>query len=81
MQTRLPVESGKLESRSPLASAAAGPSLSSISVRDKLSNKLFPNDSGADVSLLPPTAADRARGDSGKPLTAVNGSKVRSYRQ
>ena len=75
------MESGKLESRSLLASAVAGPNLSSISVRDKLSSKLFLIDSRDEVSLLPPTAADRAQGDSGRPLTTINDSKVRSYGQ
>ena len=75
------MEGGKLDSRSPLTSAATGTRLSSIAVRDKLSNKLFLIDSGADLSLLPPTDADRVRGadQSGRPLMAVNGSKVTSY--
>ena len=75
------MEGGKLDSRSPLTSAATGTRLSSIAVRDKLSNKLFLIDSGADLSLLPPTDADRIRGadNSGHPLMAVNGSKVTSY--
>ena len=75
------MESGKLDSRLPFASVAVGPNSSTISVRDKLSGNLFLIDSRAEVSLLPPTAADRTRGDSGQPLTAVNGSKVKSYGQ
>ena len=75
------MEGGKLASRPLQTSAAAGPHLSSIAVRDKLSDKLFLIDSGADLSLLPPTDADRARGavHDGRPLMAVNGSKVNSY--
>ena len=70
------MEGGKLESRLPLASAAAGQNPSPISVCDKLSGSLFLIDSGAEVSLLPPTAADRTQGDRGKPLTAVNSSEI-----
>ena len=58
---------------------AVGPSTSTISVRDKLSGNLFLIDSGAEVSL--PTAADQSQGDRGRPLTAVNGSTVKSYGQ
>ena len=75
------MEGRKLDSQPLLASAAVGPNSSTISVRDKLSGNLFLIDSRAEVSLLPHTAADRTRSDSGRPLTAVNGSKVKSYGQ
>ena len=75
------MEGRKLVSWPPLASAAVGPNSSTISVRDKLSDKLFLIDSEAEVSLLPSTTANQARGDSSQPLTAVNGSKVKPYGQ
>ena len=75
------MEGRKLDSQPPLASAAVGPKTSTSSVCDKLSGNLFLIDSGAEVSLLPPSAANRTRGDSGRPLNAVNSSKVKSYGQ
>lgn len=43
------------------------------------SNSRFLVDSGAEVSLLPPTPADRAGQRQGPPLTAANGSTIRSF--
>ena len=75
--------SGKLTSRPLLkactAATAAGSKSSTISFRDKLTNKFFLIDSGAEVSLTIPTAADKAKGYNQSPLTAINGSKVNIY--
>ena len=48
-------------------------------VHDKLTNTRFLVDSGADVSLLPATAADRAHRGQAPPLAAANGSPIQSY--
>ena len=48
-------------------------------VHDKLTNTRFLVDSGADVSLLPATAADRAHRGQALPLAAANGSPIQSY--
>ena len=78
MQGPLQLPAGKLACRSPLAMAAAGSS-TVMFIRDKLTNTRFLVDSGADVSLMPATAADKRNRANAPALAAANGSTINAY--
>ena len=48
-------------------------------VHDSKTNHRFLVDSGSEVCVLPPSAADRLKGPLGTPLRAANGSPIRLY--
>ena len=67
-----------------IATAFPGPASSGyrLFVRDRVSNLRFLVDTGADISVVPPTRLDRACDSSRSPsLTAVNGSSIATYDQ
>ena len=72
-------EGGKRLGHSLSAASAAGHSPSRLLfLRDKISGRCFLIDTGAEVSIIPPTAADRRhKPDLG--LRAVNGSSIPTY--
>ena len=80
------VEPGKLPNRPKVIelnslSAAQPPTINTkplLHVRDEVSNTLFLVDTGAEVSLLPPTRPDLAKAPSMN-LVAANGSAIKSY--
>ena len=80
------VEPGKLPSRPKVIelnslSAAQPPTINTkplLHVRDEVSNTFFLVDTGAEVSLLPPTRPDLAKAPSMN-LVAANGSAIKSY--
>lgn len=79
MRRRLHVQaSGKHQGRPPISAVAAGPEYT-VSLRDSNSGITFLFDSGANVSLVPATAADKESSKTGPPLLAVNGTAIRSY--
>ena len=58
---------------------AAGTPTTTLYLLEKTSNSRFLVDSGAEVSLCPPTPAERAGKRHGPSLKAANGSPIRSY--
>ena len=72
-------EGGKRLGHSLSAASAAGHSPSHLLfLRDKISGRCFLIDTGAEVTIIPPTAADRRhKPDLG--LRAVNGSSIPTY--
>ena len=82
MPRPLQLRAGKLERRPPLPVAAAGSTSALMFIHDKLTNTRFLVDSGAEITLMPATYADRAgRAGHGQapPLAAANGSPIKSY--
>ena len=80
MPRALQLQAGKLASRPPLSIAsAAGPPSTVMYIHNKHDNTRFLIDSGADVSLLPATAADRVSNDPAPPLAAANGTPIKSF--
>ena len=69
----------KLISRSSLHPAAAGTDSPTLYLLEKETNVRFLVDSGAEVSLIPPSAADRAGNARGPSLIAANGAPIRSF--
>ena len=60
--------------------AAAGlTKTKTLSVRERLSGRLFLADSGADVSVFPATASDKLASEGSCSLRAANGSGIRTY--
>ena len=78
MQITLFIRPGKLNARSACAPRLVVTS-TALHVRDEISGKNFLVDSGADVSLIPASTDDYRSGRRGPPLTAANGSPIRSY--
>ena len=70
---------GKLKQRPPRPIAAAATVSTVMYIYDKEINTRFLIDSGADLSLLPATAADRVSRGQAPPLTAANGSAINSF--
>jgi len=70
---------GKLDSRPPLVATTAGGSSSLFYVRDRLSNRNLLVDTGAEISVLPPSAKERYYNAPGPFLRAANGSKIKTY--
>ena len=69
---------GKLVNR-PLSPVAAGNSSSTLYLLDNSSNTRFLVDSGEEVSLIPPSLAERKGNGQGPSLVAANGSSIRSF--
>ena len=78
MQNPLHIRPGKLNARSACAPRPVVTS-TTLYVKDEISGRRFLVDSGADISLLPASKADQKSGRRGPPLTAANGSFIRSY--
>lgn len=71
---------GKLASRPCLAATMAGQATSSLFfVWDRLAGRNFLVDTGAEISVLPPTGPERRANPSDKTLVAANGTKIRTY--
>ena len=78
MQSPLFIRPGKLSARSACAPRPVVTS-TTLYVRDEISGRNFLVDSGADISLIPASRFDQRSGRRGPPLTAANGSSIRSY--
>ena len=78
MQIPLFIRPGKLSARSACAPRPVVTS-TTLYVRDEISGRNFLVDSGADISLIPASKSDQRSGRRGPPLTAANGSSIRSY--
>ena len=72
-------EAGKRIEGPTLASATVGPESLQLIVLDKNSGLRFVVDSGAQVSVIPPTLQDRRSGTCGSTLQAANGSQILCY--
>ena len=60
--------------------AAAGlTKTKTLSVRERLSGRLFLADSGADVSVFPATASDKLASEGSCSLRAANGSGIKTF--
>ena len=59
--------------------AVAGQSGFLLHVIDRLTNTKWLVDGGAVVSIVPPTAAQRARGSNGVGLRAANGTSIKCF--
>ena len=57
----------------------AGQDSKMLHIIDKLTNTKWLVDGGAIVSIVPPTAAQRARGPNGVGLSAANGTRIKCY--
>ena len=79
MPATLQVFFGKLKSRSSAVKSAAGKPPTTLYLLDNATNTRLLVDSGAEVSLFPPSAAERAKGGQGPPLVAANGSPILSF--
>ena len=62
-----------------MTAVATGTSGTTLHVYDRNSGRHFLVDTGADVSVLPPSLHDLRYGDRGHPLIAANGSPIRSF--
>ena len=78
MQNPLFIRPGKLNARSACAPRPVVTS-TTLYVKDEISGRNFLVDSGADISLIPASKFDQRSGRRGPPLTAANGSPIRSY--
>ena len=73
-------EVGKSQSRPPVVRAAAGlHNIKTLSVRERLSGRLFLADSGADVSVFPATERDKSASEGSCSLRAANGTGIMTY--
>ena len=77
------IKSGKLSLRPKILelnnlSAANHPTVTLLHVRDTISGTFFLVDTGAEVSIVPPTGPDRVKPPS-LSLIAANGSRIKSY--
>ena len=59
--------------------SAAGKPTTTLYLLENSTNTRFLVDSGAEVSLCPPSPAERAGKGHGPPLIAANGTAIRSY--
>ena len=73
---------GKLHSRTLAATGVPGPTHSRLFyIQDAHTNTRFLVDTGSEVSVIPPTPADRRRSTDSRTLTAVNNTPIRTYGQ
>ena len=80
MSPRLHLQAGKRQKLSLAAAGESGPRTSKrLFVTDRLSKLSFLVDSGADVSAVPPTAAERLSRPATHDLVAANGTPIRSW--
>ncbi len=74
------VESVKRPGRPLVAASAPGPSpCRLLHLIDRTSKLTFLVDTGAQVSVVPPTQADRFRKQAGFSLSAINGSAIATF--
>ncbi|GFR81273.1 transposon Ty3-G Gag-Pol polyprotein [Elysia marginata] len=80
-QTHIPIqeEPGKRQSGPTVASASAGPYDPQLFLTDLNTGHRFLVDTGAQVSVIPPTWFDRHHGQHGPPLQAANGTSISTY--
>ncbi|GFS16759.1 transposon Ty3-G Gag-Pol polyprotein [Elysia marginata] len=80
-QTHTPIqeEPGKRQSGPKVASASAGPHDPQLFLTDLNTGRRFLVDTGAQVSVIPPTWFDRHHGQHGPPLQAANGTSISTY--
>lgn len=71
--------SGKCLGRPSVVAAAAGQKHHLLYIWDRHSGRRFLVDTGAEVSVLPPSSSDTRSSKNGPPLTAANGSNIRTY--
>ncbi|KAK3873158.1 hypothetical protein Pcinc_021809 [Petrolisthes cinctipes] len=71
--------SGKRLGRPSVVAAAAGQKHHLLYIWDRHSGRRFLVDTGAEVSVLPPSSTDTRSSKNGPPLTATNGSNIRTY--
>ena len=71
---------GKREGRSPVMASAVDNTLNSLLfANDQLTGRAFLIDSGAEVSVLPASVADRKNKVKGSSLSAANGSSISTF--
>lgn len=71
--------SGKRHSRPSTVAAAVGQEHRLLYVCDRHSGRRFLVDTGAEISVLPPTGLDTRSGKKGPLLTAANNSSIKTY--
>lgn len=79
MHQALQLQTGKLTGPSLLATSDTGPANSRLILYDPFSRTNFLIDTGADVSVLPPTPPDLQKRSSAFSLVAANGSSIPTY--
>lgn len=73
---------GKRTGHALTAASVAGPTYSRLfHVTDRVTKVRYLIDTGAEVCVVPPTLEDRRRRQTTPPVTAVNGSTIRTYGQ
>ncbi len=72
-------EIGKLQRQSSYATLDSGPKISRLYITDKSSNKNFLIDTGADISVVPPTSQEKKNAPCKFQLFAANGSQIKTY--
>ena len=70
---------GKRTGRSPIEASATGHNHGLFFIWDETSGRQFLVDTGAEVSVLPVTGLDTRTVKTGPPLTAANGSTIKTY--
>ena len=73
------IEVGKLEGQSKIATLDIGPKISRLFVTDKSSGRDFLIDTGADISVIPPTSREKGNAPCLFKLFAANGSQIKTY--
>lgn len=80
MQKALQLQKSKKRvSRSELATFDHGPQISRLYVTDKSSGRDFLIDTGADISVIPPTSREKGNTSGLYKLYAANGSQIKTY--
>ncbi|GFO16288.1 transposon ty3-g Gag-Pol polyprotein [Plakobranchus ocellatus] len=70
---------GKRQGGPTVASASAGPHDPQLFLTDRNTGRRFLVDTGAQVSVIPPTWFDKHHGQHGPPLQAANGTSISTY--
>lgn len=69
----------KLKGQSKPATIDTGPSISRLYITEKSSNRDFLIDTGADISVIPPTSQEKKKAPCQFKLFAANGSEIKTY--
>lgn len=69
----------KLKGQSKPATNDTGPSISRLYITEKSSNRDFLIDTGADISVIPPTSQEKKKAPCQFKLFAANGSEIKTY--
>ncbi len=72
-------EVGKLMGQSSLAALGSGPTISRLFITEKTSGRDFLIDTGADISVIPPTSREKGNSPCLFKLFAANGSQIKTF--